>query len=462
MSRLFDSLIARLPVNTAARLRHRLPQPQIASQVLNLALPSVMEQSLITLVGLVDIYIVGHLGASAIAGVGLGGQVMNLIAAVFAALGVGATAVVARTIGARDAESAQSVAAQGLLVSVVAGGLISAGVFLYAHPLIELFGGEPQVIEEGAAWLKVAGPSFLFMGLMLVGNAILRGAGDTRTPLAVMVVVNIVNIAVAAFFTRVVPWGVAGTALGVALSYLAGGSYIIFMLFSKRPPLQISPAHLRPNWRNIQRILHIGLPAGMEQFILQFALSYSAVLISGFGTAAYAAHQIVIRLSALSYLPGWGFSVATTTLVGQELGAGNPEGAKAYTQTARWFSLAIMSVMGVVLFVFARPITAIFTNDPRVIEEGVWAVRIAALIQPIMSQSFIFGGALRGAGDTRITLIITMCTVWGLRILCIIVFGQWLGLGLAGAWIGTGVDFMARYLFFQLRFRTGRWAMVRV
>ncbi|MEK7784681.1 MAG: MATE family efflux transporter, partial [Chloroflexota bacterium] len=336
-------------------------------RVVNLAWPSVAEQSRITLVGLVDTYIVGHLGAEAIAGVGLGGQILNLIAALFGALGVGATAVVARSIGARNRAEAEAVAGQGVLIALFIGALSSAVAYLLAQPIIALFGGEPGVVAQGTAWLRMAGPSFALMGLMLVGNAIMRGAGDTRTPLMVIIVAYVINVVIAWILTRMLGMGVVGVGIGVMAGHLIGGLLVVVILFSRRYQLRLSLSDLQPDLAYIERILNVGLPAGGEQIMLQLALSYQAVLISAFGTAAYAAHQIAIRVTALSYLPGWGFSVATTTLVGQELGAKNPDGAREATAVARRFSLLVMGGMGVALFFFAEPIVRTFTADPGVI-----------------------------------------------------------------------------------------------
>jgi putative MATE family efflux protein len=434
-------------------------------RVFALALPSVIEQSLLTLVGLVDTYIVGHLGAEAIAGVGMGTALLNLVAAMFGALGVGATAVVAREVGARRTGDANAVAGQALLVAAVIGALASGAAYYFAGPLIAGFGGAPGVQAQGITWLRAAGPSFVLMGLLLVGNAALRGAGDTRTPLIIMLIYITANVVTAWTLTRILNWGVAGNGMAVALGNLAGGLLVLAVLFfrrSQRSPLHVSLADLEPDRAYIARILNVGLPAGAEQVTLQLALVYSAVLISGFGTAAYAAHQIGLRLSALSYLPGWGFSIAATTLVGQELGAGNPEGARASCRAAFIYSLLVMSGIGVLLFIFDEAIIRIFTTDPDVIREGANAIRVAALIQPIMSYSFVHGGSLRGAGDTRSTMLITMSSVWGLRIVMTYLLGHLLGLGLVGAWLAIGADFCVRGFLFSRRWRGGKWTSLRV
>jgi putative MATE family efflux protein len=431
-------------------------------RVLALAWPSVTEQSLITLVGLVDTYIVGHLGAEAIAGVGLGGQILNLIAALFGALGVGATAVVARAIGGKNQKEAEAVAGQGILLALILGVSASLIVFGFAQPIIAAFGGEAGVVADGTSWLRMAGPSFWLLGLLLVGNAIMRGAGDTRTPLVIMIAANLVNIVVAWTLTRIFDWGVIGNGIGVTSGHLVGGVAIVAVLFVRHRQLRLSLADLPPDIALIERILNVGLPAGMEQIFLQLALSYQAAIISSLSTAAYAAHQIALRISAMSYLPGWGFSIAATTLVGQALGAKNPDGAREATTAARKFAFIVMTAIGVGLLLFAEPIVRIFTADPDVIRNGALAIRIAGAIQPIMSQSFVFGGALRGAGDTRATMVITMLSVWGLRVVVTYFVGRVLGLGILGAWLAVGIDFSLRTILFGLRWRGGKWAALRV
>ncbi|MGH2523101.1 MAG: MATE family efflux transporter, partial [Anaerolineales bacterium] len=334
------------------RLQARLAEGTTARRVWTLAWPSVMEQSLVTLIGLVDAYIVGHLGAAALAGVGLGGQVLNLTAALFGAVGVGATALIARHIGAEEPDEANHLAGQAMLLAFGIGLSAALICFIFAEGIIRALGAAPEVVVTGSAWLRVVAPSFALIGVLLVGTASLRGTGDTRTPLAVMIVVNLVNVGVAWTLTRglfgLPKLGVVGTGLGASSGQLIGGLAILFILLRGRGALRVRvDARLpTPDLARLRRVLNIGLPAGAEQVLLQVALLNLAAIISHFGTPAYAAHQIGLRISALSFLPGWGFSVAATTLVGQELGARQPERARRATYASFLFALAVMSVMG--------------------------------------------------------------------------------------------------------------------
>ena len=448
------------------RVRARLVEGSVTRRVLTLAWPSVAEQSLVTLIGLVDAYIVGHLGAAAIAGVGLGGQVLNLVAALFGAVGVGATALIARHVGAREPEEANQLMRQALLLAAAIGLLAALGGWFFAEAIMLLLGAAPEVVGTGTAWLRAVSPSFFFVGLLLVGNAALRGSGDTRTPLGVMLAVNVVNVAVAWTLTHGLfgfpNLGVTGNGLGAALGQFVGAAMVVTLLARGRGALRLGWRVPSPDFARLRRILNIGLPAGAEQVLLQIALLNLAAIIATFGTAAYAAHSIGLRISALSFLPGWGFSVAATTLVGQELGARNPQRARQSAYAAFGMAFSVMLVMGVVLFVFQAPILEIITDDAAVLAAGVTVMRMSAVQQPVIAASFVFGGALRGAGDTRTTFLISVTSIWGLRLVAAYVLGIVFGLGLLGAWLGIWIDFAFRATMFYLRFRSGKWERLKV
>ncbi len=440
--------------------------PALARRVMTLAWPAVAEQTLAMMIGLVDFYIVGHLGVAALDGVGLGAQMLNLTAAFLGAVGVGSTALVARHVGAQDPAEATRTARQSLLLSVFIGLAMALVAFIFAHPIIAWFGGEPDVVEQGTRYLKTIAPSFLFYSILLIGNAALRGAGDTRTPLMVMLVVNVVNIGVAWSLTQGVAGlprlGVVGSGLGAASGQTIGGLIVLALLVRGRAGLRVGWSVPRPDLTCIRRVLNIGLPAGAEQILFQLAMTSLTVIIARFGTEAYAAHQVTWRVAQISFLPGWGFSVAATTLVGQELGARQPQRARESAYVAFRGALLVMAVMGAAMFIFDRALIRLFIDDPAVVTLGVPVVRIAALIQPLMATSFVFAGGLRGAGDTRATLAITVFSVWGLRVIVTTLLGQTLGMGLIGAWLAIAVDFCFRASAFWWRFRSGKWQSIRV
>jgi putative MATE family efflux protein len=448
---------------TASLLR---TDPELARRVLTLAWPAVAEQMLVMMIGLVDFYIVGHLGAAAMGGVGMGGQLQFLTGSFLSAVGVGSTALVARHIGAQEIEEAKRTAQQSLVLSVVIGLLMALACALYARSIITWFGGEPDVIEQGTLYLQTIAPSFMLYSVLLVGNACLRGAGDTRTPFLVMIAVNIVNIGVAWSLTQGVAGlpklGVVGSGLGAASGQTIGGLIVFALLVRGRTGLRVELNKLKLEWDRIQRILNIGLPAGAEQILFQFAMMTLTTVLTQFGTAAYAAHNVAWRIAQISFLPGFGFSVSASTLVGQELGAGRPERAKESGNVAFRGAFVVMTLMGVIMFVFDRALIQVFIDDPAVLAAGVPVVRMAALVQPLMAASFVFSGGLRGAGDTRMTLTITALSVWGIRVVATYVLGTLLGMGLMGAWVAIAIDWGFRAWLFWWRFQSGKWQTIRV
>jgi putative MATE family efflux protein len=441
-------------------------KPGLVRRVFTLAWPAVLEQVLAVMISLVDTFIVGHLGAAALAGVGLGGQLLNLSISLLGTVGVGSTALVARHIGAGEPDKAARIGRQSIMLATAIGVMMSLAGYIFAPQIIIVLGGEPDVVQLGSQYLRIVACSFVLIAILLIGNAVLRGAGDTRTPMTVMAIVNVINIVIAWTLTQGVAGlprlGVVGTGLGAALGQGLGGLIVLTVLIRGRGSLRLGWPFRRPDRGSIRRILNIGLPAGAEQLMLQIALTSATALIANFGTAAYAAHQICWRIVSLSYLPGWGFAVAATTLVGQELGARRPLRALQSGYVAFRAALLLMSTMGILLFLFDADMVRLFSDDPQVVRQGAEVVRIAALLQPLMAASFVFSGSLRGAGDTRTTLAITLGSVWGLRIAITYWLGYALGLGLLGAWLAIGADFAFRAILFWRRFRSGRWQTIRV
>ncbi len=445
--------------------------PEMVRQVVVLAWPAVVEQLLNTSVGLVDAYLVGHLGAAALAGVGLSAQVMMLNWALFASVGVGATALVARYVGAGRPAEASRTATQALLLALAVGLGVGALLFAGAPLILRLLGGAPEVVAEGTPYLRTVAASVGLMAVLFVGNAVLRGAGDTRTPMLVMFLINAVNIAVASSLVYGVgplpALGVVGSGLGAATARSLGGLVVLGILVQGRAGLRLAlggPGRRlplpRPDGGRMVQVLRIGLPAGGEQLLMRVAQVVMATLVTRLGTASYAAHQLVIQVMAISYMPGWGFALAATTLVGQELGAGRPDRATRSGYTALGLAVGVMVLVGGLLFAFAEHVVAFFTRDAAVIRLGAQAMRVAAFYQPFLSGLMVLGGGLRGAGDTRTPLLIQGGTIWLVRLPLVYLFGLVLGWDVVGVHLAMGVDFGVRAFLFERRFRSGKWQTV--
>jgi len=458
------------PYGARAMLRQRVlgdaEAAVMRSEVMRLAMPSIGEQLLNMTVQLVNTYLVGHLGAEELAAVGLSNNMMMLAQTFLMALATGTTAVVARLIGARDPRGAAHIVQQSLLMGGVTGTVLLLVMVLLAEQAIAFYDPEPAVATLGGRYLRIASLTFTMQGLMMVGNAAMRGAGDTRTPLYIMLGVNALNILVSsALLLGLGPLpalGVLGPAVGSAMALAAGGVAALVTLLRGRAGLRVERQNLSVDWPAIRRVLNVGLPAGGEQLALRLGMVLFTRLISGLGTAAYAAHQVALSAQNLAFMPGFGFSVASTTMVGQALGAKDTDKARRAVREALRVAVWAMTAVGLFLVLAADYVMVIFTDDPAVIALGGAPNKVLGALQPLAAATMVYSGALRGAGDTRWTLIITALAVWAVRIPMATLFAETLGMGLLGAWVGMGIDNVVRGVLFWLRYRTGNWTRIRV
>ena len=440
----------------------------IRARVLRLTWPVVVEQMLATTVGLANTYVVSHLGAAALAAVGLSTQLVNLSIALFSAVGVGSTALVARHVGANEPDEADRVAGQSLLLALAVGLVAAVPCLWWGRRLLVALGGAGDVVALGWAYLLAVGTTMPLMSLLFIGNAVLRGAGDTRTPMAVMGLVNLINISVSCSLVYglgpLPTLGVLGAGVGSAVGVGVGGLIVAVSLLRGRSTvgLRVAPAALQFHPGRARRLLRVGLPAGVEQMAMRMAQLVMATVVTHLGTAAYAGHQLGIQLLSAAFLPGFGFSVAATTLVGQELGRGAPRRAEACVYSACWMTTALMCSVGLAAYALAQPLLQAFTSDLDVVAQGLYAVRGCALIELPLAVYFVLAGALRGAGDTRFVLFVQAVCIWLVRLPLAHRLAIVFGLGLSGVWAAMIVDMVARASLLALRFRGGAWKWISV
>jgi putative MATE family efflux protein len=392
-------------------------QPALRRRVLGLAGPVIGENLLETMLGIVDTLLVAGLGAIAIAGVGGALQVMFLLIAALSALAVGSSVLVAQAIGAGNPRRASQLARQSLLWSGILSVPLAIVGLLLSGPLVGLFGMEPEVARIATEYLQVTMGTVVVLVALLIGGGALRGAGDSRTPMVVTAIANVVNIGLAYALIyghfglpALGPVGSAWAtflARGLALALLVGALW--------RGSNGVSIAGRggwHPEFGVARDVLRIGVPAALEQILISAAFFVLTIVVAHLGTAVLAAHRIALNALTLSFLPGIGFGIAATALVGQSLGARRmAEGAAATRIATRW-AVGWMSAIGALVLIFARPIMQLFTVDPAVVEAGAAGLRVVALAQPFWAVLLVLAGALRGTGNTRFPLLATGGSVW--------------------------------------------------
>lgn len=433
--------------------------------VLNLAWPALLELILFQTIQVINMIMVGHLGPREVAAVGITNQPVFVALSVFVALNVGTTALVARAIGAGEPVRAREVSSQSLIITLFLSLAVSFTGLTFAYQAMKLMGAAPDVTALGAKYYQLINISLIFGNYTTCASAILRGSGDTKTPMYLNIVTNLIVLALNSVliygnlgFPRM---GIYGSGISTIVARLVGAVIFTYVLLSGRGKVSLAKARwLKLDKEIVKSVLTIGLPSAGEQFLLQTGLMIFSRMITQLGTEAFAAHQIAANVMGFSFMPGQAFSMAASTLVGQNLGAGKPSQAEAATRETRRLGFLLSSFMGLIFFLFSTELAAIYTTDVLVITMSAAVLRIVALIQPMQASQLILAGGLRGAGDTKIPLYSTAFSIWVVRLTIAYLLVNVFKLGLEGAWISFGIDQFFRWWFITARFNTGRWKTV--
>ena len=429
-----------------------------------LAWPAITANLLASLVGIVDMKIVGALGAPAVAAVTTGNRIFFILQAFLMAVTAGTTALVARAWGAGNRGEAERVTRASLWLCMGLALAVSALAFAIPHRLAGVFRVDAEAVELAAVFIRGQAPFQIAVGVFFALGAALRAAGDTRTPLWIGALGNVVNVALA--YTLV--YGMLGfPALGVAGAALAGGiafaiGAVILVGLWMRGRLLVgrsgSVAEAFAGGR-LRRIVDIGYPAGIEQLVWQGGFVAFLWIVSLYGTGAYAAYGIGVSLLSFSFVIGFGFSIAASTLVGQSLGAGDPAGATRSGWRAMRLSIAAMTAFGLAIVLAARPLARLMIDDARVVELTVTFIYVLGSVQPLMALEAALGGALRGAGDTRFPLFAVFAGLIGARVPLAAGFA-WRGLPVEWIYAALIADYVVKAVLLTARFRSGRWQHV--
>lgn len=454
-------------------------EPREANRrMMALAWPAIIENLSASLVIFIDSAMVGSLGAAATAAVGINASPTWLVGGLVMSLGVAATALAARMTGANERQGLTEVAQHTLTAGLVLSVVLMALVMLLAPMIPRWLNADPVIHDDATGYLRLVflGAIPNYMGA--VAAALLRGTGNTKAPMRATLLSHVVNITFNFLFifpSRHITilglqvympgagLGVRGAAIATAMSFTAAGAYLLYTLFRKRSGFNLKGAGLpRQNPALYRRMLRIALPTALERVSINLGQIVFTGMVAALGTHALAAHHLTITIESLGYMPGFGFAVAAATLVGQALGARQPDAAKDFgLRTIRWGAI-LMTAMGAVMFLLADWLIALFTPDPTVRQIGAMLIRIVAFEQPFSALSIIVPGALRGAGDTTTPFYIALGSMWGVRIVLAYVLGSVLNLGVQGIWLAMLCDLAVRGLLLLNRFLKGKWQYLQV
>lgn len=442
---------------------------RLGRSVAQIALPVLVEQFFIVIMGVVNTMLAANLGKEAISSIGMIDTISIIIISVFSALSIGGTVVVAQYIGHNDPEKANQAGAQALMSCLAISVVVTLGVLIFQKPLVlALFGqAEAKVLENSLTYLSISLWSYIPIAMVTIGFGILRGSGNTRTPMLISIIMNFFNVifsfvliyGINLGFIQTPAYGVAGAAGGLTAARIFGAFIVLATLLRGSRLIRIN------RWRyfrfapDLQKcIFNLGVPASAEQLMFNGGKLIVQTFIVQLGTVSIAANSIVNSVTSLQMIPGMALAAAAPVIVGQLIGRGEPLEAQKQLKFLILLSMAANGVLSLVMFPFVHGFLGLYTQDSQTIEMAFGVMVFNLILYPIIWPSaFVAPSGIRGAGDVRFTMIVSIVSMWLLRILLGYIFAVVLPFGIIGVWMGMYADWVGRGIFFIRRLLGSKW-----
>ncbi len=427
--------------------------------VWTLAWPSIITNLFYATSSIAAIKVVGGLGPDAIAAAVTGQRVTFILQAVLTGVLAGSTALIARNWGANNKEEAGIFFSRTIQLVIFLAVISAILIWKFAEPLVIFFGLKGEALVLSTLYLKSIAPFYLAYGCGLGLITALRAIGDVKTPLVIGVIMNLFAV----FFMLVLvngwlgfpQYGVVGAALGNGVSFVIGAALLIVFWLSNQLKVKYSSI-FHFDIQRVKAIFEVGLPAALEQVIFQIGITAFLILVAFYGTEAYAAYGIGVQILSFSIVIGFGFSIAGATLVGQHLGAKDEEQAKRAGWGAMRLSILSMTFFGILIVIFAEPLARYMIDNDEVVRLTVIFIWLLGSMQPLMAIEFSLGGALRGAGDTKTPLVITLTCLLFIRVFLAVIFFL-LDARVEVIFSTLVADYVVKGFLYVARFRSDRW-----
>lgn len=443
------------------------PMSKLYKETLKLTWPAISECVLLAFVSITDTFMVSALGTTAIAAIGITTQPKYLLLSMFFALNIGVTAVVARRVGQQRKDDAVATLRASLTLCLLMLAVIATLGFIFAENILLFAGAQSDTIVEATAYFKIIILGIPFTAVSLCINAAHRGAGNTKISMRTNITANAINIV----FNYLLiggnlgfpALGITGAAIATTLGYVIAFCMSVYSIFNKKSNLRVKITDdflLRKEY--ISPVIKVSSGAAVEQLIMRFGFMSYTMIIAGLGTVAYATHQIAMSVQNLTFAFADGFSISSTTLMGQSLGRKRPDLGLIYGSICKRISMVVASVLAVTFFFCSKLIVMAFSTDAQVIADGTVIFMLMALIPTAMMVQIIYAGCLRGAGDTKYVAFMTLISIGIMRPALSYLFCYPLGFGVVGAWIVLVIDQYTRRVLTTWRFSKGKWMKIKL
>lgn len=431
-----------------------------------LSIPMILEMIMEALFAVVDVYFVSKVSVNAVATVGLTESVITLVYSIAIGLSMATTAMVSRRIGEGNKDSASSAAFQAIMITVVISVAISILGLIFAPDILRLMGGTDALIEEGVNYTRIIFGGNIVIMLLFLLNAIFRGAGDAAIAMRALWIANILNMVLDPCF--IFGWGpfpemgVAGAAVATNIGRGLGVAFQLFILLRGRHIIKIGREHIKLVRDTIRKLLQVSI-GGMGQYLIASASwIFLMRIIAVFGEHAVAGYTISIRMIIFAILPAWGMANAAATLVGQNLGAEQPERAEISVWKSAYYTMLFLLGVSILYFLFASPMMRIFHDHPEVVQYGVSSLKIICLGYIFFAYGMVIGQAFNGAGDTKTPTFVNFLCFWILQIPLAYLMGITLGFGPNGVFWAVAISETVLALVLIVLFRKGKWKEIQI
>jgi len=439
-----------------------LTEGSILSTLINLSVPIILANVLQSMYQLIDTFWLGRLGVNAVAAVSLSFPLLFLILSLGSGLTLAGSVIVAQAKGARNQKNVNYSSSQTVFVIFFVSILLSIVIFFVAEPLMRLIGAGPEILTDSVTYFKYSSFGFMFLFMFFVFQSLMRGIGNVWLPMYIVLGTVLLNLVLDPLFIfgfgSFEGMGVAGAAIASVITQGISAVIGIVILLKGKRGIKIKFSQMKWDFSWTKKMFALGIPSSLEQSTRAGAMTMLVVLVTSFGSEVVAAYGIGVRILSLVVIPALGFSIATTTLVGQNVGAKQIKRAEQVGDLSAKIAFFGLTGIGVLLFVFAEPITAFFVpNDPQVIKDGALFIKIMAPSFGLLGLQQVLNGVFNGAGFTQVSLLISIFGLWMIRFPIAYLLSNNTTLDEVGMWWSFPIsNFMAAAVGF-IYYKTGHW-----
>jgi len=447
--------------NTNQDNREAILNDSIPKTLFKLSWPIMVGNTMQVLYNLADTFWVGKLGADSVAAISVGFPLVFLLISIGGGMTIAGTTLVAQYTGSDNKKMADHVAGQIFTLVIFLSVIFGTTGFIFDRKILGWIGAPANIMTEAVAYLDIIFAGVAFMFIFFVFTALLRGVGDTKTPMKMIVFSTVFNIIIDPFL--IFGWGffpqlgVRGAAIATVLSRALAGLYGVYLLFEGKKGIKLKAKNLVPDLEVQKNIIKLGTPSAAEQSIIALGMTFMMGIVSEFGTLAVAAYGIGNRILSVVMMPMRGLSMATTTMVGQTMGADDADRAERIAWTAVGLTFSLMMALILVTQFFPAQIISVFNDDPEVVAIGVDFLKIVGLSFGFLGVRIVIGGSFRGAGNTVAAMVLAVIALWGFRVPLARLLSEYFQLGTSGIWWGMFMSNLLSAIIGAIWFKKGSW-----